>query len=182
MGGAKDISKFQSKQNQKIIITSNSIRNLRHLLTHDGTHVLPGPLSPLAEAANGDSGEAQLLEDTKTKLGEVDPSRRGIISIIRETRANISAHIKLVTTDPAAYADGEAGFVRACAQEKGPADSVTPQVAILFDVKNSGEASHRPALRCRRSQTKDMAPKSRWSWRDSVLRSQTLRQHQTFSW
>ena len=55
--------------------------------------------------------------------------------------------------DPAGYGtDGEAGFVKefmcqTAAKEKGPADSVTPQVAILFDVKNSGEASHRPALR-----------------------------------
>ena len=110
------------------------------------------PPFPRAEADGSDSGEAQ-LEDSKIRLGDVDPSRRGIIdTIIRETKANISAHIKLVTMDPAAYADGEAGFVRefmaqACAKEKGPADSVTPQVAILFDVKNSGEASHRPALR-----------------------------------
>ena len=86
-------------------------------------------------------------------MGEVDPSRRGIIdAIIRETRTNISAHIKLLAMDPAAYTDGEAGFVRefmaqACAKEKGPAESVTPQVAILFDVKNSEEASHRPPCR-----------------------------------
>ena len=33
------------------------------------------------------------------------------------------------------------------APRKGPADSLTPQVAILFDVKNSGGASHLPALR-----------------------------------
>ena len=87
-------------------------------------------------------------------MGDVDPSRRGIIdTIIRETRANINAHISLISMDPAGYGtDGEAGFVKefmcqTAAKEKGPADSVTPQVAVLFDVKNSGEASHRPALR-----------------------------------
>ena len=38
-------------------------------------------------------------------------------------------------------------MAQAGAKEKGPADSLTPQLPILFDVKNSGEASHRPALR-----------------------------------
>ena len=37
----------------------------------------PGPF-PSAEADGSDSGEAQ-LEDSKIKLGDIDPSRRGII-------------------------------------------------------------------------------------------------------
>ena len=45
---------------------------------HDGAHLLPGHVSPRAEADNSDSGEL-VLEDSKITLGEVDPSRRGII-------------------------------------------------------------------------------------------------------
>ena len=49
--------------------------------------------------------------------------------------------------DPGAYgADVEAGFLRefmaqTCAKEKSPADNLTPQIAILFDVKKWGSIS-----------------------------------------
>ena len=53
--------------------------------------------------------------------------------------------------DPGAHADHSEGFRRAsmqqaCAKERG-LGLFGPEVAILFDVKNSGEAAHRPALR-----------------------------------
>ena len=67
------------------------------------------------------------------------------------TRRKLREHIKLLTIDPGAYADHSEGFRKAfmaqtCAKERGLGIS-GPEVAILFDVKNSGEAAHRPALR-----------------------------------
>ena len=84
-------------------------------------------------------------------MGEVGPRKKAFIdAVVSTTRMSIREHIKLLTMDPGAYADSE-GFRRAfmqqaCAKERGLGFS-GPEAAILFDVKNSGEASHRPALR-----------------------------------
>ena len=85
-------------------------------------------------------------------MGEVGPRKRGFIDeVVRITRTKLREHIKLLTMDPGAYADHSEGFRRAfmaqtCVKERG-LGLFGPEVAILFDVKNSGEASHRPALR-----------------------------------
>ena len=85
-------------------------------------------------------------------MGDVGPCTRAFIDeVVRITRRKLREHIKLLTIDPGAYADHSEGFRKAfmaqtCAKERG-LGLYGPEVAILFDVKNSGEAAHRPALR-----------------------------------
>ena len=122
--GPKIFLKFN--QNKiKTLFTSNSIRNLRHLLTQCMMALIytPGPFPLGPRPTTVTQGSWRTPRSNWAKSAQ---SRGGIIdTVIRETRASIIAHIKLVTMDPAAYTDGEASFVRmfmaqACAKEKGP--------------------------------------------------------------
>ncbi len=94
------------------------------------------------------------VEEKRVKLADVSVENRQLLEVImQETKVNINAQIQLLPSDPEApYADGELGFINAfkdmeTAKQMGNPEAPNPQIAVLFDVKLSGEAQHRPALR-----------------------------------
>ncbi len=94
------------------------------------------------------------VEEKRVRLADVSAENRQLLEVImQETKVNINAQIQLLPSDPdVPYDNGENGFINAfkdmdTAKHMGSKDVPDPQIAVLFDVKLSGEAQHRPSLR-----------------------------------